>query len=102
MKNISLILIVLAGIALFMAGAIPHYNYPVIRDILMAAGCVLVFAFYLISLLQVIRSRSIANSRRIIWVILIICVPIAGNLIYILFHDAQVSSRVPETKNDYR
>lgn len=102
MKNISLILIVLGGIVLFMAGALPHYNYPVVRYILMTAGGVAVFAFYLISLLQVLRTRSIRNSRRIIWVILIICVPIAGNLIYILFHDAQVSSRVPETKNDYR
>jgi hypothetical protein len=102
MKNISLILIVLAGVVLFMAGAVPHYNHPLAGYILMTAGALLVFAFYLISLLQVIRTRSIRNSRRIVWIILILCAPVVGNLIYILFHDAQLSSRVPETKNDYR
>src|SRR4051794_21169075 len=102
MKNISLILIVLAGVVLFMAGAVPHYNHPVVGYILMGVGAFLVFAFYLISLLQVIRSQTLRTSRRIVWTILIICAPVVGNLIYILFHDAQVSSRVPETKDYYR
>ncbi|HSC40219.1 MAG TPA: PLDc N-terminal domain-containing protein, partial [Chitinophagaceae bacterium] len=87
MKNISLILIALAGVVLFLAGAVPRYNHPVAGDILMAAGALMVFAFYLTTLLQVIRSRSIRNSRRIVWIILIICAPVVGNLIYILFHD---------------
>ena len=102
MKNISLILIVLAGVVLFIAGTVPHYSHPAAGYILMAAGALLVFAFYLITLLQVIRSRSISNSRRIVWTILIICAPVVGNLIYILFYDAQVSSRTPETKDYYR
>ena len=98
MKNISLLLLMLLGVVLFFAGAIPHYHQPVIKYILMTAGTLLVAAFYLFTLLQAIRSRSISNRRRIVWIILIICAPLAGNLIYVLFHDAQISRQVPETK----
>jgi len=98
MKNISLLLLMLLGVFLFLAGAIPHYHRPVTGTILMIAGTVLVAAFYLFTLLQVIRSKSISNKKRIVWVILILCAPIAGNLIYVLFHDAQLSRQVPETK----
>jgi len=97
MKNISLLLLMLLGIMLFFAGTVPHYHQPVIRNILMIAGTVLVFIFYLLTFRQVIRSRSVSNKRRIVWIILIICAPLAGNLIYIIFHDAQVSRQVPET-----
>ena len=87
---------------LFMAGAVPHYNHPVAGYILMGLGTLLVLAFYLLSLRQVIQSKTLRTSRRIVWIILIICAPVVGNLVYILFHDAQVSSRVPETKDYYR
>lgn len=98
MKNISLLLLLLLGVFLFLAGAVPHYQRPTTATILMIAGAVLVFAFYLTTLLQAIRSKSISNKRRIVWIILIFCAPLAGNLIYVLFHDAQLSRQRPETK----
>ena len=98
MKNISLLLLLLLGVFLFLAGAVPHYQRPATGTILMIAGGVLVFSFYLATLLQVIRSKSISNKRRIVWIILILCAPMAGNLIYVLFHDAQLSRQRPETK----
>lgn len=98
MKNISLLLLMVLGVALFVAGAIPHYPRPVTGDILMTAGALLIFAFYLATLAQVIRSKTMSNKRRIVWIILILCAPIAGNLIYVLFHDAQISRQTHETR----
>jgi len=94
MKNISLILLMILGVGIFFAGAMPHYSQPVTGKILMGIGALLVFAFYLATLMQVIKSPSISAKRRIVWIILIICAPLAGNLIYILFHDAQLSKQV--------
>ena len=98
MKNISLLLMALAGVLLFLAGAVPHYNSQLLKYMLMGAGSLLVAAFYLLTLVQVIRTRSIRNSRRIVWIILILCAPLVGNLIYVFFHDADLSRQVPETK----
>jgi hypothetical protein len=94
MKNISLLFIVIAGVALFMIGAIPHYDHPAVSHVLMGAGAALIAIFYLVTLVQVIRSSTISNKRRIVWIIIIICAPLVGNLLFIIVHDAMISRQV--------
>jgi len=96
MKNVGLLLLVPAGVALFLGGAIPQFTHPVIGYILMGGGAVLIGIFYAATLLQVIKSPTVNNNRRITWLILIVCAPLVGNLIYFFFHDAFTSKQVPE------
>ena len=97
MKNISLLLLLVLGVAVFFVGAVPHYSQPVVGKVIMTAGALLIFVFYLATLLQVIRSKSVSRRRRIVWIILILCAPIAGNLIYVIYHDAAISRQTHET-----
>ncbi|HEY4147422.1 MAG TPA: PLDc N-terminal domain-containing protein [Chitinophagaceae bacterium] len=93
MKHVGWLLLVPVGVATFMIGAIPHYHHPVIGYILMGLAAMLIGAFYLHTLLEVLKSK---NKRRITWLIIIVCAPLVGNLIYFFFHDAFTSPQVPE------
>jgi len=50
--------------------------------------------FYVLSFRQVLNLKS---ERRIFWIVAIVCVPMIGNLIYIIVHDALTRRQIPKT-----
>jgi len=75
--------------------SIPGTGRP-LHIIFVVAGVTLGFIFYLLTFLQVIRTRSLNSGRRIFWIIAIVCVPMIGNLIYIILHDADTRKQIPK------
>jgi hypothetical protein len=96
MKNLSLIILLIIAALLFTIGLfIPGTGKP-LHIIFVVSGMVLGFLFYLLSFIQVIKTPSLSNARRIFWIVLIVCVPMIGNLIYIVVHDTLTRRQVPK------
>jgi phospholipase D-like protein len=60
------------------------------------AGTALGFIFYVLTFMQVLKTPSLSPGRRIFWIVAIVCVPMIGNLIYLIMHDADVRKQVPK------
>lgn len=93
MKNLRLLVLGAVGFAISFTGFFLRINYTLASMIVMGIGAVVLFAFYIITFLQVIRSKEIPVKRKVFWIIAILCVPIVANLIYIFVNDALTSSQ---------
>jgi len=94
MKNLSLLLLLIAACILFAIGVfIPGTGKP-LHIIFVIAGTMLGFIFYLLTFIQVIKTPSLSSQRRIFWIIVIVCVPMIGNVIYLIVHDTLTRRQV--------
>jgi hypothetical protein len=64
--------------------------------VFVVAGVAFGFTFYLLTLLQVIRTPTLSPGRRIFWIVAIVCLPMIGNLIYVIIHDADTRKQIPK------
>jgi len=94
MKNLSLLLLLLVSFILFLVGISIPGRGTTLHILFVVTGMVLGFAFYVLSFRQVLNLRS---ERRIFWVVAIVCLPMIGNLIYIIVHDAITRNEIPKT-----
>jgi hypothetical protein len=96
MKNLSLVILLIISFILFLAGvSIPGTGTP-LHIILVVVGTALGFIFYVLTFMQVLKTPSLSQGRRIFWIVAIVCVPMIGNLIYLIMHDADVRKQVPK------
>jgi hypothetical protein len=96
MKNLSLLILIITSFILFLVGvSIPGREAP-LHVILVVAGTALGFIFYVLTFMQVIKTPSLTAGRRIFWIVAIVCVPMIGNLIYVIIHDADVRKQIPK------
>lgn len=95
MKNLRTVFALAAGTILFMTGLAIPFHYLVWRDIFLITGTLLVLFFYVTTLIQVINSPLLSQSRRIFWLIVVICVPVMGNLAYVIIQDTLTRKQVP-------
>ena len=95
MQNLKLLLLLCGGCILFVSGLFVPVHYTTIRYSLMIAGTLLVLLFYFITLFQVIKTSSLNSSKRIFWLVAIICVPVIGNIIYVVFREMMTQRQKP-------
>ncbi|TMI96383.1 MAG: hypothetical protein E6H06_04275 [Bacteroidetes bacterium] len=96
MKNLSLLILLVISFVLFLIGiSIPGRGRP-IHIIFVTVAVTLGFIFYLLTFLQVIKTPTLSSGRRIFWIVAIVCVPMIGNLVYIIIHDADIRKQVPK------
>jgi hypothetical protein len=96
MKNLSLLILLVISFLLFMIGiSIPGIRTP-LHIIFVVAGVTLGFIFYILTLRQVIKTPSLNSGKRIFWIVAIVCLPMIGNLIYIILQDAFTRKQVPK------
>jgi hypothetical protein len=95
MKNLSLLILFLVSFILFLVGISIPGRGSALHIIFVVTGVVLGFVFYALSLRQVLNLKS---ERRIFWIVAIVCVPMIGNLIYIIVHDALTRMQIPKTE----
>ncbi|HET9825331.1 MAG TPA: hypothetical protein VFP87_08355 [Chitinophagaceae bacterium] len=96
MKNLSLLILLVVAFLLFLIGiSIPGTARP-LHIIFVVAGTALGFVFYLLTFRQVLTTPSLSPGRRIFWIVAIVCVPMIGNLVYVIIHDADVRKQVPK------
>jgi len=96
MKNLSLLILLIISFILFLVGvSIPGTETP-LHVIFVVTGTALGFIFYALTFKQVIKTSSLSPGRRIFWIVAIVCLPMIGNLIYIIIHDADVRKQIPK------
>jgi hypothetical protein len=96
MKNFSLLILLIISFVLFMIGiSIPGTGRP-LHIIFVVAGVTLGFIFYLLTFRQVLRTRSLNSGQRIFWIVAIVCLPMIGNLIYLILQDAFTRKQIPK------
>ncbi len=96
MKNFRLLILLIISFVLFIIGiTIPGIGSP-LHIIFVATGITLGFIFYLLTFIQALKTPSLSNGRRIFWIIAIVCVPMIGNLIYIIVEDALTRKQIPK------
>jgi len=61
----------------------------------MISGALMILLFYFITLFRVIKSAG-DSSKKIFWLIAIICVPVLGNIIYIIFLETANRKQEPQ------
>jgi hypothetical protein len=95
MKNLSLLILLFVSFILFLVGISIPGRGTTLHIIFVVTGVVLGFVFYSLSFRQVLSLRS---ERKIFWIVAIVCLPMIGNLIYIIVHDALTRKQIPKTE----
>ena len=96
MKNLSLLILLIVAFLLFLIGvSIPGTGRP-LHIIFVVGGTFLGFIFYVLTFKQVLKTLSLSPGRRIFWIVAIVCLPMIGNLFYVIMHDADVRKQVPK------
>jgi hypothetical protein len=96
MKNLSLLILLIASFILFLIGVWIPGTGSLLHIVFVVAGTALGFIFYVLTFRQVLKTPSLSPGRRIFWIVAIVCVPMIGNLIYVIMHDADVRKQVPK------
>jgi hypothetical protein len=91
MKGISLSILLAVAFILFLIGiSIPGINSAG-HIILVSAGVLVGFVFYLRVFWDVIHSPGLSRGERTLWTVVILCVPVIGNLLYVLIRKLSAS-----------
>jgi len=96
MKNLSLLILLIVSFILFLTGVSIPGTGTVLHIILVVVGTALGFIFYVLTFMQVLKTPSLSQGRRIFWIVAIVCLPMIGNLIYVIMHDADARKQVPK------
>ncbi len=98
MKNFSALILLVIAFILFLIGiSIPGINRP-IHIIFVMAGMLLGFIFYLRVFREVLTSSKLSRGERILWIVAIVCLPMIGNMFYIIIHNSAESKQIPDTE----
>jgi Na+/H+ antiporter NhaD/arsenite permease-like protein len=99
MKHSRVFWLVSVGTLLFAIGLFVPVRYYLAHSGLLLAGAALVLLFYMSTLVEVIRSKGLSPGRRVFWLVVIICAPVVGNLLYILTQDLTSQKQTPRLQN---
>ena len=97
MKNLSLLILLFVSFILFLVGISIPGRGTALHIIVVVAAVALGLVVYILTLHQVLTTPSLKGERRIFWIVAIVCLPMIGNLIYIIVHDALTRKQIPKT-----
>ena len=97
MKNLSLLILLIVSFILFLVGVSIPGRGTALHIIVVVTAVALGFVFYLLTFHQVLTSPSLKGQRRIFWIVALVRLPMIGNLIYIIVHDALTRKQIPKT-----
>jgi hypothetical protein len=95
MKSFRILWALIAGSILFAVGLLIPPAHPIIRDVFITSGVLSVLFFYIMTLWDVIHSSTLSEYIRIFWLVVVVCVPVIGNLAYVIIHYTVIKKQVP-------
>jgi hypothetical protein len=95
MKGLRLLLLPAFGFALFVTGLLIAGDHKVTRDALVILSVLITLVFYFITMAHVIKTYSSGDSKKLFWLVAIICLPVIGNIIYIIFLETANKQQEP-------
>jgi len=93
MKNLSLLILLAASFILFLVGISIPGRGTTLHVVVVVISVVLGFLFYALTFHQALRVKG---ERRIFWIVAIVCLPMIGNLIFLIVHDALTRKQIPK------
>jgi hypothetical protein len=100
MKNLSLLVLLFISFILFLVGISIPGRGTALHILFVVTSIILGLTFYMLYMLsfhQVLTTPSLKGERRIFWIVAIVCLPMIGNLIYIIVQDALTRAQIPKT-----
>ena len=95
MKGLKLLLLPFGGLLLFATGLIIPSTYT-IRYIFLIAAVITTLIFYYITLKHLIKDFPLDSTKKIFWLVAIICSPVIGNVIYVIFLGTSARTQRPQ------
>ena len=83
MKKASLIVLFLIAVGLLFIGIRIHPDHSAFKSIFLIAGAIASFIFYTSSFSEAMKNPELNKQKRTMWIGLMVCVPLIGNLIYL-------------------
>ena len=97
MKNLSWLILLFVSFILFLVGISIPGRGSALHIIVVVTAVALGFLFYLLTFHQVLTTPSLKGEKRIFWIVALVCLPMIGNLIYIIVDDALTRNQIPKT-----
>ncbi len=97
MKNLSLLILLFVSFILFLIGVSIPGRDSALHIIVVVTAVVLGFVVYVLTFHQVLTTPALKGEKRIFWIVAIVCLPMIGNLIFIIVHDALTRKQIPKT-----
>ena len=94
MKNLSFITLLFVSFILFLVGISIPGRGTALHIIVVATAVLVGFVFYALSFRKALQ---LTGERRIFWIVAIVCLPMIGNLIFLIVHDALTTRQIPKT-----
>jgi len=94
MKNLSFITLLFVSFILFLVGISIPGRGTALHIIVVATAVLVGFVFYALSFRKALQLNG---ERRIFWIVAIVCLPMIGNLIFLIVHDALTTRQIPKT-----
>lgn len=95
MKRLRVLWWLVAGSIVFAAGLFTPVNQSFIKYFLLAAGTVIVSIFYIKTIALLLRSETLGRQRKMFWLIVIVCVPVMGNIAFVIIQSTLSTRQVP-------
>jgi hypothetical protein len=92
-KYSQLLLLAIAFIMLLVGISIPGRESPK-HIIFVIAAVLLGFIFYLRIFWEVIKTPELGSDERIFWIVAIVCLPVIGNMLYVIIHYSAAGKQV--------
>ena len=93
--SLRLLLLPFAGLLIFLTGISVARHHSLLHFGLIILGVLVVLAFYFLTFAEVIVTLPEDPYKKIFWVVAIACVPIAGNVVYVIFHEMAMQRQQP-------
>jgi hypothetical protein len=99
MKLLPLLTLFLLSAILFFGGMSVPGPKSFWQVTMVVAGVILGFIFYLITFIHAIKTPTLNSGKRMFWIVAIVCVPMIGNLVYLLLQSAFTKRQIPKPQN---
>ena len=99
MKSYSLLILLAVAFVFLLVGiSIPGLDSP-LHLIFVVTAIVIGFVFYLRVFWEVITSHELEPGEKMLWTVAIVCLPIIGNMFYVIIHNSAASKQTPKTES---
>ena len=95
MKGLKLLILPAIGFVLFVTGLLISDDLKMTRDAFIVAAVLITLVFYFITLAHVIKTFMRGYSKRLFWLVAIVCMPVIGNIIYVIFLETANKKQEP-------
>src|ERR1700750_2438348 len=101
MKNVSLLLLLILSALLFTIGLFIPGTGNLLHIFFITAGFIAVLIFYILSFRKIFHDKSLSRGLRIFWIVAIVCLPMIGNMFYLVLSATTSGPQIVKSDSAY-